>query len=575
VAARARRRGSEREAAAAPPAREAKRERAGGKAAAATSAADADDAAPRAPQPRKGRRDWAFGAGPAPAPPALDAPASGGARDRTGVWFVDAASLPPLPPAPRGGPPLDVSALRAEGAAALAAEEAGGGRGNRTTAEAAWLRVVRTAGTGADRVAAATVQAQRDPIAHGRALDSLLEMCAGARAAGGKRAAGQALDALRELFALHLLPDRKLRRFEEQPLAAVAALRPGDSRRAAHLLYWHYEAALKAKFGRFVEALLELSRDPLEWLKERAVAAAAALLRAKPEGEAPLLRLLVNKLGDPGRKAASAAAYQLAQLLAAHPAMKGVVVREVGHFAFRPRIGLRAQYTAVVFVSQLALSHRGADPAVAEQMITLYFDLFQSLLAAPIEAGAAADGAFRGKGSPAAGVAAKAKAGGKKGGKGSGKPKKKGTEGPAGPDAVADASVGVDSRLLRALLTGINRALPYVPAEAADALVERVSPAVYRIAHGSSLGAACQALALLYQMMASKAAASDRFYRALYDALLAPALPRSASAAMFLALLFRAARADVNPKRVAAIIKRLLQVRPACAAHALGLLRPE
>jgi hypothetical protein len=131
----------------------------------------------------------------------------------------------------------------------------------------------------------------------------------------------------------------------------------------------------------------------------------------------------------------------------------------------------------------------------------------------------------------------------------------------AGPDAVSDASVGVDSRLLRALLTGINRALPYVAAEEVDALVARVAPAVYRIAHGSSLGASVQALSLLFQMMTARAAASDRFYRALYAALLAPALPRSATAAMFLSLLFRALRADVNPKRVAALIKRLLQAR--------------
>lgn len=43
--------------------------------------------------------------------------------------------------------------------------------------------------------------------------------------------------------------------------------------------------------------------------------------------------------------------------------MKGVVVRDVGHFAFRPRIGLRAQYTAVTFLSQITLSHK-ARPRV-------------------------------------------------------------------------------------------------------------------------------------------------------------------------------------------------------------------
>ena len=52
-------------------------------------------------------------------------------------------------------------------------------------------------------------------------------------------------------------------------------------------------------------ALEEGSRDNLEYVKERALAAAAALLRAKPEAEAALMSLLVNKLGDPSRKLAS------------------------------------------------------------------------------------------------------------------------------------------------------------------------------------------------------------------------------------------------------------------------------
>jgi ribosome biogenesis protein MAK21 len=48
--------------------------------------------------------------------------------------------------------------------------------------------------------------------------------------------------------------------------------------------------------------------------------------------------------------------------------------------------------------------------------------------------------------------------------------------------------------------------------------------------------------------------------RALYATLLAPELPGSTKAAMFLSLLFRALKADVSGRRVAAFLKRLLQV---------------
>jgi hypothetical protein len=63
-----------------------------------------------------------------------------------------------------------------------------------------------------------------------------------------------------------------------------------------------------------VAALEEGSRDNLEYVKERALAAAAELLRAKPEAEAALMSLLVNKLGDPSRKLASKVATVAVQL---------------------------------------------------------------------------------------------------------------------------------------------------------------------------------------------------------------------------------------------------------------------
>jgi hypothetical protein len=211
-------------------------------------------------------------------------------------------------------------------------------------------------------------------------------------------------------------------------------------------------------------------------------------------------------------------------------------------------------YAAVVLLTQIPLSHRGSEPQVAGRMIRLFFELFQLLLdAESTPQGEAAD----------AGADAKpAKAAKKAGKKPARAPRAKaGAKAAPKADAVADASAGVDSRLLRALLTGVNRALPYVPEGEADALIEAVSPAVFRVAHSANLGASVQAMTLLFQMLAGRAAASDRLYRALYAALLTPSLPRSASAALFLSLLFRALKADVNPKRAAATVKRLLQAR--------------
>lgn len=56
-------------------------------------------------------------------------------------------------------------------------------------------------------------------------------------------------------------------------------------------------------------------------------------------------------------------------------------------------------------------------------------------------------------------------------------------------------------------------------------------------------------------------------HRALYATLLAPELPGSTKAAMFLSMLFRAVKADVSSRRVAAFLKRLLQVALAAPAN--------
>lgn len=217
---------------------------------------------------------------------------------------------------------------------------------------------------------------------------------------------------------------------------------------------------------------------------------------------------------------ASNSAFYLQRLLGDHPAMKGVVVRDVGHFAFRPRIGLRAQYTAVIFLTQITLSHKGKDPEVALAMVELYFDLFRVLLAAgPQAEGGAGDASFKGKGVQGG---AKANRKGRHDTAGRLANKKRAAaaaaeEAGAERKAVSPSALSVDSRLLSALLTGINRAFPYVDPDKVDALVERVSPHVFRIAHAQSLHGAVQALTLLFQMMSARSASSDRFYRALYE----------------------------------------------------------
>ena len=89
----------------------------------------------------------------------------------------------------------------------------------------------------------------------------------------------QAIDALKEIFLVALLPDRKLKFFEQQPLAAVPANKEGSRR----LLLYYVEDCLKKKYSSFVTGLEECSRDNLEFLKDKALKAMYDLLRSKSE----------------------------------------------------------------------------------------------------------------------------------------------------------------------------------------------------------------------------------------------------------------------------------------------------
>ena len=82
---------------------------------------------------------------------------------------------------------------------------------------------------------------------------------------------------------------------------------------------------------------------------------------------------------------------------------------------------------------------------------------------------------------------------------------------------------------------------------------------------------------LIQQLHASHQGSNDRFYRTLYESLLDPRILTSSKQALYLNLLFKALRSDLNIRRVKAFSKRLLQViamhQASFACGALYLLR--
>ncbi|XP_051510656.1 CCAAT/enhancer-binding protein zeta isoform X2 [Myxocyprinus asiaticus] len=380
-------------------------------------------------------------------------------------------------------------------------------------ANSTWMKSVVSTGTVSDRMAAMTVLIQDAPI---HALEHVENLISLVTKRGSRRQGLMALDTLKDLLLSDLLPQhRKLRTFSQHPFVQLEERASGNrDARDRRLILWYFEHKLKLHIAEFVVALDKLAHDTVQATKMRALATTYELLCNRPEQEKALLIQIVNKLGDPEYKIASKASYLLETILHKHPNMKVVVCCEVERLIFRSNINTKAQYYAICFLNQVILSHDEAD--LAAKLITIYFTLFHACI------------------------------------------KKK----------------DVESKMLSALLTGVNRAYPY--AKIGDDKVNEQQDMLFKVVHVVKFNTAVQALMLLFQVMDSQQTVSDRYYVALYRKLLDPGLSASSRQSMFLNLLYKSLKTDIVLRRVKAFVKRLLQVsceqNPTFACGALFLV---
>lgn len=320
-------------------------------------------------------------------------------------------------------------------------------------ASSAWMKTVVSSGTLADRMAAMTLLIQDSAVHSLQFVENLVNLI---KKKGSRHQSLMALDTFKELLISDLLPDsRKLWSFSQRPFNNIEEMSSGNrDSRDRRLILWYFEHQLKLQVAEFVQALETLSHDSLTATKSRALAVGHELLCNKPEQEKVLLVQLVNKLGDPQNKIATKASYLLETLLHKHPNMKGVVCSEVERLLYRSNIHVKTQYYAICFLNQIVLSHE--ESALANKLITLYFCFFRNCI------------------------------------------KKK----------------DVESKMLSALLCGVNRAYPY--AETGDEKVKEQMDTLFKVLHLVNFSTSVQALMLLFQVMDSQQTLSDRYYAALY-----------------------------------------------------------
>jgi len=317
-----------------------------------------------------------------------------------------------------------------------------------------FLATIMSSGTLSDKVSALTLVVQESPVHTTKSFESLLALAK-------KRSRGQAVTALGALKDLLgngvVLPsDRRLRAFATQP-GLIATLQEGSTTSwrmgqrlpgnitKAHLILWAYEDWLKESYFEMLKVLEGWCNDEVEYARSRAVTYVYELLKEKPEQEANLLRLLVNKLGDPDKKIASRTSYLLLQLQTSHPLMKPIIVRSIEtELLLRPGQSLHAKYYAINTLNQTILS--GKEEEVAKKLLDVYFDLFVALLKRPEPKAAVVGPVVNRKGQIQGGGAQMGK-----------KAKAKAAKAEEAKSAGEEAT----EKMISAVLTGVNRAFPF------------------------------------------------------------------------------------------------------------------
>ena len=489
-------------------------------------------------------------------------------------WHTVSLPTLPTPPQEITALPQDLSDRLYEYARSLLENENKQYGAHNMSASSAhqFYSTIMSTGTLSDKISALTLSVQESPVHNMKALESLVALAR-------KRSRGQAVEvlgALKDLFGPgNLLPShRKLRTFASQP-ALSAAFDPTHfqwtSRELlpkqlgkSHLIAWAYEDWLKNTFFGVLKIIETWCNDEVVFARGKAVDYVCQLLKEKPEQEANLLRLLVNKLGDSDKKIASKTSFNILQLETTHPLMKPTIISAIeSDLLFRPGQSLHAQYYATITLNQTVLS--GKEEGVARKLLDIYFSLFVKLLEKPeTKAKATATGVN----SITINKKGEVQGGGGPGGK---KAQKKQAE----KEKATTVDEDLREKMLSAVLTGVNRAIPFTSTN--DESFEKHLDTLFTVTHSSNFNTSIQALMLIQQLNGSHQGSVDRFYRTLYESLLDPRLLTSSKQALYLNLLFRALRSDLNVKRVKAFAKRLLQVvamhQPSFTCGTIYLLR--
>lgn len=250
---------------------------------------------------------------------------------------------------------------------------------------------------------------------------------------------------------------------------------------------WLFEEKLKNLYAGFVEALSTVGLDSVPVNREKSISAMYKLLVNSTECEMQIVRYLVNKFGDTVHKVASKAMYTLRLVLKNRPNLNFIIFEEVRKLLFRSNIKQRAQYYGICFLTQIDTKE------MAKDVIELYLSFFKAC----VKTGA------------------------------------------------------IDSRLIGALLVGVNKSYPHVRSGIQPDQIQTM----YKIVHLAPFNISLQALLLIRQLENN-----DRYYSALYKKISDERLITTSHQAICIHLIYKSIWDDKCNERMVAFMKRIFQM---------------
>jgi ribosome biogenesis protein MAK21 len=398
-----------------------------------------------------------------------------------------------------------------------------------SAADRDWFTKVTTEGTANDKCSALALAVQEAPFYSLEHLETLGRTVSGT--VNNKKISHHevliAMERLADLYEQVLMPKRKrkLFYFEQRPRTEDQTL----------LLKWYFEDVIKTEYFKFLQAIELALKSTIVHNRELSCRFLFKVIQKNPhEQTGNVLSLLVNKLGDTERKLASRISFYLEEIIKKNPEITSAIIDAVLTLCASPQIPEKALYYSLTFLSQIRFSQKHRE--VPEKVFAAYCSFFKSLLVPSLLA-------FEKEKRLAI--------------------KKKGSE--LGEEQELKLQERLIPRASKPLLTGINRALPFVKNAA---ILKDMEKSLVQLASQGNLHAALPSQSLLYNLSLSSNDPSS-FFSTLLNVTLSDKniskLPHIVSPLfVLLQKVFDSERTASRNKYSGCLIKRLCQIALVC-----------